>query len=141
MKNFVAFAFSFLLIVVTTACNKQSPQNEYTESTSDYRPSVNGFPYDLANPSKYIRLAPVLKEISGIELVPSGQIAAVQDEEGVVFFLNSSTGEIEGELDFAGGGDYEDIAYLNGRLYIVRSDGRVYHTPWQGGELLSFLQA
>jgi len=100
--------------------------------------SKNDFPYNLGAPSLNLKLDPILEEISGITQVPSGQIAAVQDEIGIVFFLNPSTGEIESELEFGKNGDYEDIAYLDNQLYIVRSDGKIFHTPWQGGQVESF---
>jgi uncharacterized protein YjiK len=65
-----------------------------------------------------------LKEISGVVYdAKSNEFICHNDEKGVVYFLDRETKMIKREADFAGKGDYEDIALVKGSIYILRSDG------------------
>lgn len=94
----------------------------------------NPFPYALGAPTNVLSLGNELEEVSGITLLPNGMMAAIQDEEGYVYYLNPSTGEVADRKKFGKNGDYEDIAYANGLLYVLESDGDLHWFPWEGGE-------
>jgi uncharacterized protein YjiK len=65
-----------------------------------------------------------IKEISGIAWdSKKGEFLVHNDEKGTVFILDKESKEIKSEIHFAGKGDYEDIALVNGIPYILRSDG------------------
>ncbi|HET8754227.1 MAG TPA: SdiA-regulated domain-containing protein [Salinimicrobium sp.] len=66
-----------------------------------------------------------LKEVSGIEWLGDNKIAAVQDEDGIIFIYNLTTSEIENQFSFGGNGDYEGIAINEGTAYILKSDGTI----------------
>lgn len=64
-----------------------------------------------------------LREVSGIAAVDDRTIACVQDEKGVLFFV-----DLRGELPlravpFGAPGDYEGIARVGSDFWILRSDG------------------
>lgn len=80
-----------------------------------------------------MKLPPALKEISGLSLSPDGrQLLAVNDEKGVVFFLNLQSGAIERNLDFGEKSDYEGIETVGKDLYVAKSNGTLYRIPESG---------
>lgn len=67
-----------------------------------------------------------LKEISGITFVNDSVVAAVEDENGVLYFFDLYKKEIIREFSFAEDGDYEDLARNGDDMYVVRADGVIY---------------
>lgn len=72
-------------------------------------------------------LPPVLREISGIVLIDENKMACVQDELGTIYVYDLSTSSITDSVHFAGPGDYEGIALVDRDIYILRSDGMIFH--------------
>lgn len=67
-----------------------------------------------------------IKEISGIVWdKDKNEFITHNDESGKLFFLDKETKMIKSEVRFAGKGDYEDIALVNGVIYVLRSDGLI----------------
>ena len=83
------------------------------------------FPYDFKNPDKSIDLENELLEISGLSILNEETIAAIQDEDGVIFLLNKK-GKITRECDFHKKGDYEGVEVVGNMVYAVKSNGKVY---------------
>ncbi|WP_299986547.1 SdiA-regulated domain-containing protein [uncultured Pontibacter sp.] len=81
---------------------------------------------DLGMPELRWDLPPVLREVSGIGMLPDGSMACVQDEVGTIFIYNLEQKAISQEIPFAGPGDYEGIAVAGENAYIVRSDGTLF---------------
>ena len=83
-----------------------------------------------------------LKEISGLALSPDGRLFSVDDEKAVIYEIDYGKGKIVKE--FALGkpalrGDFEGIAYLDGRLLLITSDGLLYSAvEGQDGEYVSY---
>lgn len=71
-------------------------------------------------------LPTILDEVSDITWLNDNHIAAVQDENGVVYIFNLTTSRIENRIEFAGGGDYEGLTRSGDTVYIMRSDGVVF---------------
>jgi uncharacterized protein YjiK len=105
--------FSTFLIIL--AC-----QNNITNVAKD--PNV---PYQLAQPTTTLTVKqPDLQEISGICFTDDGKnIVTLQDENGILFWLNKENGTIERQVLFKPEGDFEDLAFANGNLYVLRSKG------------------
>ncbi len=94
--------------------------------------------YDLDNPESRLKLAPELKEISGITVSGNGRLFAHDDEKGTVYQLEPENGKILKrfsifEKRWFGQDpvieDFEDIAVVNNRLYMVTSAGVIYGFP------------
>jgi uncharacterized protein YjiK len=65
-----------------------------------------------------------IKEISGITWdSKNDEFITHNDEAGKLFFLDKESKLIKREIHFAGKGDYEDVALVNGIPYVLRSDG------------------
>jgi DNA-binding beta-propeller fold protein YncE len=82
--------------------------------------------YNLTSPDRIITLPIVLHEISGITAIDTATVAAVQDENGVVFILDIINNKIIRQITFFGNGDYEDIARSASTLWVLRSDGAIF---------------
>ena len=67
-----------------------------------------------------------LREISGIAWDTKNNVfLAISDASGKLFFLEKENKTITAEYTFGDTGDYEDVAVLNGIVYILRSDGMI----------------
>ncbi len=84
------------------------------------------FPYQLDKPDWVQTLPSKLKEISGITYWQGALLLCIQDETGRIYAYNFKKERITVEFPFAGSGDYEDIAWVDPVLYVLRSDGDLY---------------
>ena len=82
--------------------------------------------YDFRKPSQVWLLPEPLREISDIALLSNDELACVQDEKGVVYVYHLGTSRITDMIHFGARGDYEGIAVVGERLFVLRSDGRLY---------------
>lgn len=86
--------------------------------------------YDFAaQPTLQWKLPDKLNEISGLAATPDGRLLAVADEAAIVYELDHAQGKLV--KAFALGdptvrGDFEGIAALDGRVWLVTSDGVIY---------------
>ena len=65
-----------------------------------------------------------IKEISGVIWSKEyNQFIAHNDESGKLYFLDKETKAIVSEVTFGGKGDYEDLAMVNGIIYVLKSNG------------------
>lgn len=91
--------------------------------------------YDLKSPDLRYLLPAVLHEISGITVIDTSTIAAIQDENGVLFFFDLEKGSVRRHFFFHADGDYEGIARVGKTIYVLRSDAVLYEIPdYEEGE-------
>ncbi|KHJ36590.1 hypothetical protein PBAC_32350 [Pedobacter glucosidilyticus] len=64
-----------------------------------------------------------LKEISGITFINDSLIAAIEDENGIVYFLDLIEKKVVRKLIFQEPGDFEDITKVKNDLFIINSKG------------------
>ena len=83
-------------------------------------------PYRLDAPDAIIELAPELKEISGLTMLPSGNLGAIQDERGTIYEIDPVSGAIVDRLPFRGNGDFEGLELAGDAVWALRSDGDLY---------------
>ena len=110
---------TFLLIVSISASCK--PHEKATP---------NLLAYDLTKPEKFV-MPETLLEISGIAFANNryDTIYAIQDEEGKVFRLRVGVKQ-QWHAKFAKQGDYEDLAIIKQRIFVLQSNGTIYHFPF-----------
>jgi hypothetical protein len=83
--------------------------------------------YDLKSPEKFV-MGDDLHEISGIVFLPGkdDSLYAIEDEDGRLFYFKPGGDRAE-NVKFGKRGDYEDVAVVDGRTFVVlRSDGSLY---------------
>lgn len=86
--------------------------------------------------SRQWKLPDRLNEISGLALTQDQRLFAIADEAAIVYELDYSEGRLV--KAFALGnpvvrGDFEGIAWLGGRVYLVESGGTIFAAP-EGGD-------
>lgn len=95
-----------------------------------------------AEPYRQWQLPGELDEISGLAVTADGRLLAVADEAAVVYELDYEAGRLV--KAFALGhptvrGDFEGIASLAGRVWLVTSDGLIYESAeGEDGERLDY---
>lgn len=90
--------------------------------------------YSLNAPDETFEMPDALEEISGLGLSSDGKyLIAVQDEDGIVFFVNKTTGKVEREVEFWKDGDYEGVEAVGEDVFVVKSTGTVYKMPKKDG--------
>ena len=68
----------------------------------------------------------VLEEVSGIDYIDKERIACIQDEVGELFIYNLVSKQIEKRIKFAENDDFEGVAMVGNKAYIMRSDGKIF---------------
>jgi len=81
--------------------------------------------YDLNNPAKTFKLPKDLDEISGLVYHKDKTLLAVQDENGIVFAINSENGKVGRTYGFGKDGDYEGITLAGEQVWILKSNGNL----------------
>ncbi len=111
--------------------------DKVTTKTGDPLTAVSDkiFPYQLESPVEVFEMPNKLKEISGLGIDAAGAyLYAVQDEEGKLFMINTTTGEVEKEKKFHKDGDYEGVEFVGDRVYVIKSSGTLYEVVNFGKE-------
>lgn len=84
-------------------------------------------PFDLSHPTATWPLPVELLEISGLSLSGDGNfLLAVQDETGIVYWINKQTGTVSRNSEFWKEGDYEGIETTPEAVYVVKASGTIY---------------
>ena len=97
-------------------------------SDNDSNSSLSKYDLDSEKPA-FITLPGELKEISGIVMTPDGRLFAQQDESGIIYEIDVKTGDIIKKFAFGKPPlrmDFEDIAYVNDKFYLVTSKGEIF---------------
>jgi len=99
------------------------------------------FQYNLDKPTRVMMLEhPKLDEISGLSPAPvTGELCAISDESGDVYFLNSQTGTVVRSLSFRLTGDFEGVEWTGTCLYAMKSDGDLFEIDQYEGDHSSYV--
>ena len=116
--------------ILLFACNP-SKKIQTTSTTTPTQPQVEEapyqFPYFINKPNKAFKLPTILKEISGLGFCTDDKtLCAIQDENGLLFRIDTNSGEVTTEKKFYKDGDYEGIEMVGGVAYVVKSTGTIY---------------
>lgn len=107
---------SLFIVLSFQACSRQG---------KSFVPPVPG--YSTAN-KQVIVLDKELLEISGMFYLPDTRIAAINDEDGKIFLINSTTGDYT-VTKFGRKRDYEDIVMVGDYYYVLESNGNIHRVP------------
>ncbi|CCH02880.1 hypothetical protein FAES_4881 [Fibrella aestuarina BUZ 2] len=117
-------------VLVAAACQPAKKQPAETTQAAVVSAPI---PYALDQPAETHKLPNDLREISGLSYYKPGKLACVQDELGVVFIYDTRTHAVADEHIFGKNGDYEGVEFVDGQLYIMRSDGELYQMEPRDG--------
>lgn len=79
--------------------------------------------YDIKNKWE---LPKELNEVSGITWLDDGNLACIQDEEGIIFIYNLKDKKITKKIPFGDAGDFEGLSAEGNTIYALRSDGTIF---------------
>ena len=87
--------------------------------------------WDLHHPEAHYELPRRLREISGLAFDAHGQLLAHDDNTGVVYRIDPRTGKADhgfalGDLHRPPKGDFEAVAVVGHRIFLVTSQGLLY---------------
>jgi len=99
------------------------------QSESNVERQLRAINYDLSKPDKIYYLPPILTEVSGITEINATSIACIQDENGIIFIYDLLKQNIISQIYFNYNGDYEGIARVGKKVFILRSDGILFEVP------------
>lgn len=131
---------ALLSALLLAACGPDAPDTARAQSNPPVNASAPASPasdnalYDFSRPDVSFVLPEELREISGLTVLADGRVAAVQDEEGLIYVLDAATGALLGRYPFAGSGDYEGIARVDDRLFVLRADATLFEVSGWASE-------
>lgn len=92
--------------------------------------------YLVNAPSRSFSLPSYLDEISGLSLSSEDSLLiAIQDEKGLLFFIDKTTGEVVQRVKFGGSDDYEGVEMVGDRIYISNNKGDLYSYQLPGDSI------
>jgi len=115
-----------ILIYFMSNFNCINPGDKNSVKPVNAEKNYNKVGYDFSNPDEVAALPDILHEISGITEIDSSTIACVQDENGILFIYDLKKKRIRRQFFFHSDGDYEGIARIGEKIFILRSDGKLY---------------
>lgn len=120
-ESIMMYKLLFLcLIACAPSVDKEEPFSSWSEP--DFK-----FPYVMDEPDKAFSLSGKLDEISGLSMHTDGKhLVAVQDENGLIFYIDKETGEIAEYFEFWKDGDYEGVEMVGDAIFAVKSSGTLY---------------
>ena len=138
------FSYSICILLYLTAsgapgCRPAAEPEKNAPGKADRHVGGPGKPvYDLSKPNLTVSLeSPALVEISGLSPGSQpGELLAIADEAGEVFFLSATDGSIRRRIPFRDRGDFEGIELVNGVIYALKSDGEIFELKnWERGPM------
>jgi len=100
--------------------------------------------YDISSLSPdRVDLPSELVEVSGITFTDDNRMFAHGDEDGDIYEINPAGGNIIKKFHLGSllviKGDFEDITYVNGKFYLVESNGKLYEfSEGSNGEFVKY---
>lgn len=90
------------------------------------------FSYNFKEVASTLALPKSLNEISGLVYENDSILYAVQDEDGVIYEINTGSGSAKKHIKFKKKGDFEGITKVGSDFYVLRSDGILYKIDENG---------
>ncbi|WP_276480680.1 hypothetical protein [Paraflavitalea pollutisoli] len=115
-RSYSIFFLSLFLVISFQACSRQG---------KSFVPPMPGY---HESHKQVIVLDKELIEISGMFYLPDTRIAAINDEDGKIFLINSTTGDYT-VTKFGRKRDYEDIVMVGDYYYVLESNGNIHRVP------------
>ncbi|HLG39589.1 MAG TPA: SdiA-regulated domain-containing protein [Chitinophagaceae bacterium] len=123
----------YLTIFFVLSCNNSETKESNGEKKSAVDTAIaqtNHADYDLSKPEKFL-MPDALNEVSGIAFYKGNKetLYGEQDEDGKLYYLHPGDKKAT-HVKFGKKGDYEDLAIVNDRVVILRSDGTLFSFPF-----------
>lgn len=124
------FARFLLILLINISCsNKKDTSNTIPTQVeiNSAVPSLTQPIYNINNADKTLVLNSKLLEISGLSFDSKAkQLVAINDEKGILYYLDLNKGDIISETKFGKKGDYEGVEIIDNFIYTIKSNGDIY---------------
>ena len=115
------------ILLLSVGCQAKVPQDTTMPGQISTQWMDFKLPYDLNSPAASWPLPAELLEISGLSLSADGNsLLAVQDETGVIYWIDKQTGAVARKSEFWKEGDYEGIETTPDAVYVMKASGTIY---------------
>lgn len=115
------------LLLLLFSCESEAPSANKAQSLLPQPSASFQLSYQLDKPDTFFLLKNDLVEISGLSMDASNdKLLAINDEEGIIFYLNYETGQVEKQVKFGKMNDYEGIETVGEKVYVTKSNGTIY---------------
>ncbi len=122
--------FIISVVFLLSCSSKKKDEKDDGQKTKKENTTLDLYNVESDEPSS-IKLPEALTEISGMTITPDGRLFAHGDEAGTIYQLDIKTGEVIKRFFLSKTGDavieadFEDIAFANGKFYLLRSKGQI----------------
>jgi len=123
-----------LAAVLAASCDTEPPQPAPSAAKQDRTPA-DPVEYDFSRPLRTFALPAALREISAVTAIDADTVACLQDEKGVLFFVDVHDGRLREVRPFGPEGDYEGLARVGDDYWVLRSDGWLARLEARGPRL------
>ena len=117
------FSLAFLAVISLTALFAFGMQQAGTSAFAKTGSTTAKADYKILSTWE---LPKSLDEISAITWLGNDQVAAVEDEDGIIFIYDLDKKAVVANLPFGEKGDYEGLAVKGTEAYVMRSDGKLF---------------
>ena len=143
MRLSIVYSFLLLLIVSNFFCKKTDTAKGKNDIGNDTTINSELSKYNFKpEESLVIKLPGELQEISGLTMTDDGRLFGHNDEKGFVYQIDYSNGNIIKKFSLGEKyerEDFEGIAYVNQKFYMVASNGDLYEfDEGSDGESVSY---
>jgi len=136
LSRLAGLTVSILILWVGEACN-QTPAASGASSVPNVQEALDNqlisIPYNLKEPNLELELPTSLDEVSALSWA-NGQLAMVQDEQGILFLYDIEKDTIASKIAFALPGDFEGVEIVGDTAFMLRSDGILFWVNLTEGE-------
>lgn len=127
---------------ITQDKTQQDLESKNNQKINNENSALNNYDIESTSP-KILEIDKELMEISGITFTKDNRLFAHGDEEADVYELDPATGKILKTFKLGAviaiKGDFEDIAAVNEKFYMIEANGKIYEFPEGGdGESVDF---
>ena len=120
------FSFGLLFLFTCCACSSEPAQSQTFHAKKKNKQEQVSYQSDRqVTVLQRWELPVALTEISGNDFY-KGQLACIQDEEGIIFLFDPASGSVTRQIPFGDPGDYEGIAVSGETAWVLRSDGVLF---------------
>ncbi|MFZ1322471.1 MAG: SdiA-regulated domain-containing protein [Ignavibacteria bacterium] len=123
------------LLIIIMSCGKKEVSESKNKSKSKQDEEIKNdtsglsqYNLDSKDPLK-VNVPRELVELSGITFTPDYRLFGMQDESGVIYQIDVTTGGIIKKFAIGNSvikGDFEDIAFVDGYFYLLESNGNLF---------------
>lgn len=114
--------FIFCAGLFSVSCSSPGKGSGFRDSLLLSTENLHAY-YNLNEPERKYFLPYYLEEISGLAYKGADTLLAVQDEKGILYEFDPSSGKVFNSIKFATPHDFEDVQLVGDSVFVLESNG------------------